>query len=749
MAKRSLPFSSSISKPSESTEGVNDLLELRDVTFRYPDTSYDAVRGVSLTLAPGEHICLVGSNGSGKSTIAHLACADIVPDAGELIVDGSPTTDPGCGGIVALVGQDPLEQITSILVAENVSFGPRCQLLDEAEIQERVVEALEDCGIVNLAERSVSELSGGQMQLVALASALSIHPRYLVLDEATSHLDASSCKRFAVIVQSLRAAGIGILQITHNGSEASLADKILVMDDDRCVWQGTPSEWALWREQGTSGASVGRGGSIGDLGFLAAGEHRSLSLRDVSFSYGSHTVLDGFSITAAPGELVLLCGPSGSGKTTASLMLAGVSKPDTGQALLDSIPVRAGQVGLAFQRPEDQLFAPTVWDDVAYGPRNKGVADDETDRRVRQSLEAFHVPENLWYEQAQFLSGGMRHRVALASIVALAPSAFVLDEPTAGLDEEGEALLHSLVERVRTAGCPVVLVTHNPQEWASEATRTVELGASRCGASVQRAEDGSFALGAEQHTILRSPISRIDSRVRLLSLLIMTVGLFMCQSLIGMGCAVLLVGVASAFAHVDYRRLWHMLLPALPVLVAVLLANTLRIDGTADVMLTAHLGVSLAGLRAGSTAVARILLLVSMVASMMRGMSSTDIIRVVDSTLAPFARIGVHTADVSMVLSVTLSLIPQAYEEFMRIAQAQRARGAKLDEGRVTQRLHAWYAVMTPLVVVLFTRADALARAMRLRGFRGTMTLPRRRFAPRDWIALALSIAIACALAWM
>lgn len=725
------------------------MLELRDVTYRYPGATADAVRGISLTFAPGEHVCLMGPNGSGKSTVAHLACADIVPDAGELLVDGIQTADPGCRGAVALVGQDPREQMTSILVAENVSFGPRCQLLDEAEVQERVVEALDSCGIISLAERSVAELSGGQMQLVALASALSTHPSYLVLDEAASHLDAPSRARLAGIIQSLCKEGIGILQVTHSEDEASVADRVLVMDGGSLVWQGTPAQWTQWRGQRDSDATMVSKSGVGDLGFLAASDPQALSLQNVSFSYGDQTILDGLSLVAAPGELVLLCGPSGAGKTTASLMLAGVTKPNSGQALLGDSPVKAGQVGLSFQRPEDQLFAPTVWDDVAYGPRNRGTDADETDRRVKLSLEALCVPERYWHVHAQCLSGGMRHRVALASIIALAPSAFVLDEPTAGLDDEGNALLHALVARVRVAGCPVILVTHNPQEWLSEATKTVELDGLGRETHGGESRPDLLAFGLEQRTVSRSPIARIDSRVRLVALLALTVGLFLCQSLIGMGCAVLLVGAMVTFAHVDMRRLFRMMLPALPVLIAVLLANALRIDGTADVMLTTHLGVSLSGLLAGTTAVTRILLLVSMVASIVTGMSSIDITRVIDAILAPFARIGVHTADISMVLSVTLSLMPQAYEEFIRIAQAQRARGAKLDEGKVTQRLHAWYAVMTPLVVVLFARADALARAMRLRGFRGAMTLPQRRLTSRDWIALVLAIAIACVLAWM
>ena len=463
------------------------MLELRNVTYRYPQAAKDAVHELSLVVAPGEHVCLMGSNGSGKSTIARIACADLLPDSGDLVVDGVTADEPGCGGAVSMVGQDPREQVTSILVAENVSFGPRCQLLDEVDVMERAARALADSGIEDLADRSIAELSGGQMQLVILASALATHARYIILDEDSSHLDRASRERLADVVSSLRENGIGILQVTHRVSEAMQADRILVMDEGSCVWQGTPSEWTAWRLQ-SSVTQPGDTCGIGPLDFLTQDERHTLSLQHVSRSYGTQSILRDLSIDIAPGELLLLCGPSGSGKTTAAVLLAGVDQPDEGTVLIGGKAVHAGEVGLAFQRPEDQLFASNVWEDVAYGPRNMGVADDAVERRVRESLEALRVPEQLWYEHAQHLSGGMRHRVALASIVALAPKAFVLDEPAAGLDEQGENLLHKLVAQVRAAGCPVVLVTHDPEEWADEATApfsSVGLG-SRCPARIPR-----------------------------------------------------------------------------------------------------------------------------------------------------------------------------------------------------------------------------------------------------------------------
>ena len=170
----------------------------------------------------------------------------------------------------------------------------------------------------------------------------------------------------------------------------------------------------------------------------------------------------------------------------------------------------------------------------------------------------------------------------------------------------------------------------------------------------------------------RSALSIIDARVRFAAMLATTVAIFATQSFVAMGCAALAIGVFASFAHVELRKLKRMLMPAVRILLAVLLADSLRIDGTGDMALMAHVGLSHTGLLAGSMAVSRIVLAVCLLATVLADTTSTDIISVVNAILVPFERMGLRTADISMTLSIALGLIPQTFDEFFRIAYAQR-----------------------------------------------------------------------------
>ena len=720
------------------------MLELLEASYRYPGADEDVLHGVSLAVAPGECVCLVGANGSGKSTAARLACAAIRPSWGRLLVDGEEFSDPGCGGLVAVVGQDPREQMTSMLVEEEVAFGPRCQLLSEQEVDTRVRDALSVCGIAHLIDRATAKLSGGQMQLVALAGALAVRPRYLVLDEATSHLDGKAREQIYDVIDGLLEKGMGVLMVTHDVREARKADRVLEMFDGAIEWEGAPRDWEERRARRLSSPEAQRDAVLGDLGFASADEATSLSLRDVCVSYGDTPVLDGLNVSAAPGELVLLCGRPGSGKTTAARVLTGVLRPDTGQALLGEREVRAGEVGLAFQRPEEQLFESTVFDDVAYGPRNKGLDEDEVARRVTESLEAFGLPERYWHVHAQTLSGGMRRRVALASIVAPGPAAYVLDEPTAGLDDEGHRLLHEMVARLREGGSPVYLVTHDPDQWQAEATRRIDIEAMSA-----ESDSTAHAGGKRRRRRLTLRLPHHDPRFLVLSLLALMVGLFACTSTAAMACALACSIALLILTNAGAGRIARSLMPAIPVLSAVLLANAVRIDGSGDVAFAGAVGVSTAGLALGALAVMRILTLIFLVVSLVAQVTTTDLGRLVRTLLSPLARLGVNTTGASMVLSVTLSMIPQAFDEFQRIAEAQQARGARLYSDSIVKRIRSLLAVVAPLVVVLISCSEALAHAMSLRGFRGEMTMPRQRPQAADWLLLLVSIVAAVLLAWM
>ena len=319
------------------------MIEVRDACFSF-DGARNVVDHVSLDVAPGERVVLLGLNGSGKSTLARLLNGSLRPSSGSVRVDGEAE---GLARLVGYVRQDPRNQIVSAVVSDEVAFGPRNLGLPRAEVLARVDEALSACGIEALRDRMTSELSGGQQQLVALAGVLAMRPRYLVLDEATSMLDQPTRARVARIVEETSARGVGVLEISHRPMAAP--DRTLRMSDGRVFEGGAPSEASGVPAQ----PCMSRGTS---------------ALRGVNLTaaYGTHVALDDVSLDAR--GLTLLLGPSGAGKTTLARVLTGVLAPDAGTVTLGGRPVRAGDVGLAFQRPEDQLFCDTVLDDIAYGP---------------------------------------------------------------------------------------------------------------------------------------------------------------------------------------------------------------------------------------------------------------------------------------------------------------------------------------------------------------------------------------------
>lgn len=476
--------------------------------------SYDAacpvLEDVSLNLAPGERTVLLGLNGSGKSTLARMLNGALLPTCGTVTVDGVVSRSANPRELARRVGyvrQDPRNQIVSVLVSDEVAFGPRNLGLTRKEVLERVDEALATCAISELYGRMTTELSGGQQQLLALAGVIALHPDYLVLDEAGSQLDGAARTRLRATVERLIERGVGVLEIDHGVQAPFGADHVMVLSSGRVSWEGTAqgffeSEGAL-AAAGLADDSLARllsgaaqrGFTIGQqpdpeglATFLgpesvpawreAVGEPcptaqtHEILLSQVTVGYGDVRALDEVSLAASSG-LTLVLGRPGSGKTTAARVLAGVLEPDEGQALLDERPVRAGRVGLAFQRPEDQLFADTVLADIAFGPLATGRTPQEAERAARSAAERLGVGEELLERSPFELSGGQMRRVALAGVIAAEPVAYVFDEPTAGLDAPARQLLHDLIQELSSQGASVVVISHDADEWLDEASRAV------------------------------------------------------------------------------------------------------------------------------------------------------------------------------------------------------------------------------------------------------------------------------------
>ncbi len=523
------------------------MLELRSVSYRYVGTSRLAVDGCSLQVKKGERVVLVGRNGSGKSTLLSLCKGGVRPSSGEVLLDGrAPSSeDPlllrRCVGILR---QDPRSQLVSSLVEEELAFGPQNLGIGGEGLARRVAEALRLCGIEDLAQRRTMELSGGQMQRVALAAALTLEPSYLALDEPCAQLDPLARRNLRWSLAELARRGTGLVMSSHLVEDVAAADRVLLLEGGSIAWEGRPLELfassELLARAGLVGSSPdalhvlaqlgveprsaveadarnlrelvarlrpGDGvrvrplggqafggppatgcGAEGHVAFrgIAAGTRPPLSsgtgleFEDVGVSYEAGTVaLDRVSLRARAGRLTLLAGESGSGKTTAALVAAGLLEADVGSVTLCGEKVAPADVGLAFQRPEDQLFCATALEDASLGPRNLGASELEARTAAAEALRRLGVGEEAWGLSPLAGSGGERRRIALAGILAMRRRAYVFDEPTAGLDGVARELLVGLVRGLADEGAAVVVVSHDLDEWLPLADDACLLRAGR------------------------------------------------------------------------------------------------------------------------------------------------------------------------------------------------------------------------------------------------------------------------------
>lgn len=498
------------------------MIDVLDAEVRFPVDAGElvALAGVSCRVEPGHLVALVGDNGSGKTTLGRLMCGMGLPTSGRVLVDGhDPAASAAERGhvrrLVGLCQQSPEDQIVSSSVRDEVAFGPRNLGLDELQVDERVRWSLELVGLAGFEHRDTNALSGGEQQRLTLAGVLAMKPRYLVLDEPTSQLDVSARASFRSLVRSLAdEEGVGIVLITHEPLEVLLSDEVLVLSDGTVAWEGAPldlftQEGHLWDEillessyvralrtalaaghrwsggerlpepeelslwlaahDGVSASDMWRNVDVPVDSEVdacrARGGRDGLVLEDVFLSFGDAPVLRGAGLDAAPGHVTLVSGPSGSGKSTLARVSAGLYAPDDGRVSLGGRAVRPAEVGLSFQSPERQFFQESVGDELAFAPRNLGCSGEEVERRVRRAADSVELSETLLSRDPFTLSGGQARRAAIASVLTLEVGAYVLDEPTAGLDARGRRLVHRLVRSLAREGAVIVVISHDVDEW--------------------------------------------------------------------------------------------------------------------------------------------------------------------------------------------------------------------------------------------------------------------------------------------
>lgn len=497
--------------------GAEVPVRLGHVTLRYGDSL--ALDDVTLEVCRGERVCVLGANGSGKSTLASVICGLLAPDEGDVELAGHAVCTGGVPDLAAyrdarrqlgLVFQNPDDQIVTSVVADDVAFGPENLGVPRAQIAARVARELRRVAMEKYAHADPSRLSGGQRQRVCIAGALAMEPAVLVLDEPSSLLDVRGRAAIMRVMGRLAAAGATLVHVTHFMDEALAADRVIVMQHGRMALEGTPDEVfasknaqviealglempfearlaAALRADAADGKVAAVVGPSGEkpAASVPAAEPPAILARDLGFSYGPDAqALDGVSLEVPVRATTAIVGQTGSGKSTLLRLLCGLEAADAGSLTVCGInaATKRGRrqirraVGYVMQHPERQLFAQTVAEDVAFGPRNQGLSAAEVERRVAHALDLVGLTDRR--DASPFeLSGGQQRLAAIAGVLAMEPELLVLDEPTAGLDPRGRARLRTLMADLAAHGVTLLQVTHSMED-AAQADHVVVLDQS-------------------------------------------------------------------------------------------------------------------------------------------------------------------------------------------------------------------------------------------------------------------------------
>jgi energy-coupling factor transporter ATP-binding protein EcfA2 len=508
--------------PSFRVEELTTLVDARDVWVKYRGANDYALKGVSVSVSEGEVVAVVGPTGAGKTTLCKVL-SGIIPNfgayddfKGNVTVDGKSTLGKRVGEIsrsCAMVFQDYESQLFRTTVELEVAFGPENLCLSRDEILKRVRRSLELVGLVGFEKRYSFALSGGQKQRLAIASMLALQPKVLILDEATSDLDPRGKREVYAVVRRLLDEGAirSLVMVDHHLDKvAEFADRVVLMDSGRVVMEGGTedvlSEVDLLRSLGLNPPEPAE--LFHDLGlglkplpmtveealermpalrnFRKPSEEEvntreaAVEVEDLWFAYpGGDWVLKGVNLTVRSGEMIGLIGQNGSGKTTLAQTIMGILKPRRGRIRLfgkdvtsQDLMERAVTVGYVFQNPDYQIFTKSVYEEIAYGLRARGMGEEEVRKRVEEVARMVGLSE-LLDEDPFFLPKAHRQRVAVASVLALNPKVVILDEPSTGLSPGETRALMDLARELNRKGTTFIIITHEMWVVAEYCNRVV------------------------------------------------------------------------------------------------------------------------------------------------------------------------------------------------------------------------------------------------------------------------------------
>jgi energy-coupling factor transporter ATP-binding protein EcfA2 len=415
----------------------------------------------NLSIQPGQVVMIAGASGCGKTTLARCING-LIPRSykgdlsGRILLQGQDISKLALSRISQMVGtvlQDPERQILGTRVLFEVAFGLENLSLPRPEILQRVEEALGRLKISHLKDRETFNLSGGEKQKVALAGVLAMRPGILLLDEPLASLDPASAQETLDTVRGLADEGMTVLMVEHRVEDVFRIhpERVLYMKEGEIRFDGPPDQL----DENVDYSEVKLPVSVvlpraaknpppvPIIPHINKGTETTplVQFEDVAFSYDEErTVLQGINLSIRRGDIIAVLGPNGAGKTTLVKHAIGLLKPKGGRVLVNgkdthqlSVAEIANTLGYVFQSPSHMLFAPTVTEELAFGPKNLRHPAEQIKVEVQQAIETVNLKG---YEQTPPLSMsfGQQKRVSIAAVLAMRSKILVMDEPTAGQD---------------------------------------------------------------------------------------------------------------------------------------------------------------------------------------------------------------------------------------------------------------------------------------------------------------------------
>ena len=549
-------------------ENRQDLVVFDKYNFKYKSQVEPSLFDIDLKVKKGEKIIIVGPSGSGKSTLAKSLNGQI-PNTfpgditGSCLIDGKDLLDSSIFDLSLSVGtvlQDTDGQFVGLTVAEDIAFSLENDNVDQEEMKKIVEKWAKELNLSKLLEMKPGELSGGQKQSVSIAGVLVSDVPILLLDEPLANLDPKSGRKTMELLKRLAdKLGYTVIVIEHRFEEALLLDpdRIIAVDGGKILADMSPTDLLksdILEKIGIrrplyidamkyAGVDISGYEKLGDFDEVeispsdlakiegwAKGQvgkeikktnEEVIKIENLTFSYERENILENLSLEIDKGEIISILGPNGAGKSTLAKLMCGFLRPDSGKIILAgkdskdlSIKEIADKVGFILQNPNAMISKTMIFDEVAFGLRVRGVAEDVIKKKVHDALEICGLYSfRKWPISA--LSYGQRRRVTIASILVLDPEVIIMDEPTAGQDFHHYTKMMEFIRKInKEYDLTILMISHDMHLIEEYTDRALVIGDKKILADTTPAELFSQSELIDRANLAETSLFKLGQRLK-------------------------------------------------------------------------------------------------------------------------------------------------------------------------------------------------------------------------------------------